>query len=155
MATQVLPRSTDSHCEVHQLPEPVYVQSHVVHAPLSPPPTIKKFVSIFSTSPFHIRDSQKSSGKGKLNQLVPGQGSRRTHVKLFYIFAVLLALFCWWRSGTEQDFEILRQRANTLTKNLLPPSVLDGLHFIPANNQHIHVSAEAALQTTTADRVSM
>jgi hypothetical protein len=151
MASQLSSQSPDSGDEVYYLPEPVYVPSQIVHTPLSPPPTVKKIVSIFSTSPFHVHDSQRRSRRSKLNPLDPGQSSqspRCSYVKLCYVLFVLLALFCWWRSGTAQDLESMRQRANNLPKNLLPSSPLDGLYFIPANNRHIHVSAEAGLQTT-------
>jgi hypothetical protein len=153
MASQHSPQSNDSGHEVCDLPDPVHIQSHIFQSLPSPPSTIKKkIVSIFSKIPLNVHESKRSSGRIKLNPLDPGQcpqSPRRTCVKLCCVFAVLLGFFYWWRTGTAQDLETMRQRANNLTKNLLPSGPLDGMSFIPANNRHIHVSAEGDFQTNT------
>jgi hypothetical protein len=146
MASQHSPGSKDSDDEVYDLPNPVPNPAHFLQPPPSPPPTIKKkLVSIFSKSAFHVHDSQRKPGGSKINPLDLGHGPqspRRTGFKLCGVIVVLVAFFSWWRSGNTQDLESMRQRANLLAKNLFPSSPLDSLSFIPANNRHIHVSAE-------------
>lgn len=137
MASQCSHVSPDSSHDVYQIPGPVYVQSSPLQAPLSPPPTVKKIAPLFSASlssqepGFQVRSPQCSN-----NQLMAFHLARRVRPRLFCILAALLGLFCWWRSGSVQDFGGLRKKAN----DLLLPSVLDGSHFIPASNKQLHVN---------------
>lgn len=155
MASQISPTSTDSPHGVHQVPDCVHVQSHLVQVPLSPPPTVKKFTSIFLRSPSQDRSFQRRSRHCNFNSLLSFQGLRPVRLTCFYVLAILLALFCWCKSRSAQDLHGLKQRAHSLTKNLLLPPVLNDLHFIPASSEHIRVRACASLQKIEADRASM
>ena len=140
-ATRLTAIFIDDFDVVHQLPEPVHVHSYPAHAPLSPPPTVKKSASIFSSDSSPDQDSRRRSWRCIPNPLVSSQRLHGTRARSCFVLFVLVALVCWWRSRFQQDFETIKQKKNLLTKNLRPSPVLDGLHFLPANNQHIHVSA--------------
>lgn len=130
-------------CHVAQFPdtaEPAHVESPVVHAPLSPPPTLKKVTSPFPKDPIENPSSQERSRKCNLTPDILSKRTRRVQFSVLYIVVTLLGLFCWWRSGYIQDLESLKQRASHLTKDFLLPTALDGLHFIPATNPNFHVS---------------
>lgn len=131
----------DDFDHVHQLPQPVHVHSYAAHAPLSPPPTVKKSASILSSGSSPDQDSWKNSWRHIPTPLVSSQRFRYTRVRSCFVLFVLFVLVCWWRRRIQQDFEIISPRKHMLMKNLGPSPVLDGLHFFPASNQHIHVSA--------------
>jgi hypothetical protein len=126
---------------IHQLPEPVHVHSYPPHAPLSPPPTVKKSASNFSSDSSPDQDSPRKSWRCIPNPLVSSQRLRCLRARCCFVLFVLVALVCWWRSRIQEDFEIIKPKKNLLTKNLRLSPVFDGLQFLPANNQHIHVSA--------------
>lgn len=137
--SQIRVMSSDNTCDVHQVLEPVRIDSSILRAPLSPPPTIKKYTSFFFPSPLRDEKHQNISRKCTYGALRPCKYPRRTQVTTFYILATLLGLFCWWRSGHVQNLEYLKQRASDIKKNLLLPQALEGLHFIPASNRNFHV----------------
>lgn len=141
MATPSTTELIDDFDLVHQLPEPVHVHSYPAHAPLSPPPTVKKSASNISNNSSPDQHSRRKTWRCIPNPLVSSQGLRRPQARYCFVLFVLVALGCWWRSRIQQDFEIIKQKKNLLTKNLQLSPVLDGLQFLPANNQHIHVSA--------------
>ena len=143
--------SRDHLDDADRVPEPVQLQSNLVHASHSPPPSAEKCAFLPSKSPAQDHDCQKILGKCISNRSLPFRPAHRIRFKLFLILAALLGLFCWWRGGSAQSFQDLKQGANSL---LLPPA-LDGFHFIPASNRHIHVSAWMAFLKITADHVSM
>ncbi len=143
MATSFTPIPIDDFDHAHQLPEPVYVHSYPAHAPLSPPPTVKKSASILSSGSSPDQDSRRRSWRRIPSPLVSNQRLRLTRARSCFILFVLFVLVCWWRRRIQQDLEIIRLKMSIATKNVGSSPVLDGLQFIPANNQHIHVSARS------------
>ena len=104
--------------------EPAHVESPIAQAPLSPPPTLKKFTALLSERSPENRGFQERSRKCNFDTLLLSKGTRRVQLRVLYIVVTLLGLFCWWRSGYIQDLGGLKQRANHLTKDLLLPSAL-------------------------------
>lgn len=154
MASQISRMAADGSLHAYQMSDAVPVQTDHLQPPLSPRTTVKKLVSGFVQSTSHHHGSQGMSRPYPFNRLSPFQVAHRVGVRLFFILAALLALFCWWRSGSVQELEALKKKANTLTKGLLLSPVLDGFHFTPANNQHIHVSTWSNLRSITPNRAS-
>lgn len=153
MACHAPSMATDPSEDVHhRVPEPFHIQTNsIVHAPLSPPPSVKRSAFLPPTSLEREHDSQKSSGEYTSTRLRGFQDPRRIRVRLFLILAALLGLFCWSRGRSAQGFRDLKETANIL----LLPSALDGFHFIPASNPHFHVRAWTALLIIITDHVSM
>jgi hypothetical protein len=118
--------------------QPAQTEDHALHAPLSPPPTVRKAL----TPKLKDQDYHDTPHRWGLIPLRTTQAKGRTSIHLFFLFAVLLGLLCWWKRGSHHDLENWRQRANELKRNLLLPVALSGHHFVPASNQNIHVSPE-------------
>ena len=148
--------SSDCTYDAQQSLELVRVESPVDRAPLSPPPTLKKSASLLFPSPPRDEKQQKISQTCIHGALRPCKYARRFQIRVLYVLATLLGLFCWWRSGHVQNIEYLKQRASNITKDVLLPQSLEGLHFIPASSRNFHVRSDTqALQAIKANHVSI
>ncbi len=143
MATLFTPIPIDDFDHAHQLPEPVHVYFCPAQAPPSPPLTGKKSAAISSSGSSPDGDRPGSSWRRIPSPLVPSQWLRLTRARSCFVLFVLFMLVCWRRRSIQQDFENIRPKMSMLTKSLGESPVLNGLQFIPANNQHIHVSARS------------
>lgn len=154
MASQASSTPNNHFHNVHQSSDHDGVPTQLLNAPPSPPPTIKKFVSILSPTSSNHRDPQTRLRQCRSITQQQFQLTKRARVTLFWVLVGLLGVLCWWKSGNIQDLEILRHRANEMAKALLLPPVLDGMYFIPASDQHIRVSACSAPEKSQSDHIS-